>query len=76
MNEVWKKPPISLDAYQEMVGDEFKVQQGFGAPNPQAGTIKPAPIPTLPTPPPRVRPIIPRNPASPAATPEGTPAEL
>jgi acyl dehydratase len=25
MNEVWKKPPISLDAYQNMVGEEMGV---------------------------------------------------
>jgi acyl dehydratase len=25
MNEVWKKPPISLDAYQNMVGEEIGV---------------------------------------------------
>ena len=25
MNEVWKKPPISLDAYQKMVGHEVGV---------------------------------------------------
>ena len=25
MNEVWKKPPISLDAYQNMVGHEVGV---------------------------------------------------
>ena len=34
--------------------------QGFG--NPAAGMIRPAPIPTLPTPQPRVRTVIPRNP--------------
>jgi len=48
------------------------VQQAGGVPaqpNPQlnANMIKPAPIPTLPTPPPRVRGVIQRNPA--AATP-------
>jgi hypothetical protein len=31
---------------------------------PAAGAIKPAPIPMLPTPPPRVRGVIPRNPAT------------
>ena len=37
---------------------------------PNAGVIKPAPIPQLPTPPPRVRSVIQRNPnAQPAATP-------
>ena len=25
MNEVWKKPPISFDAYQKMVGHEVGV---------------------------------------------------
>jgi hypothetical protein len=25
MNEVWKKPPISLEAYQAMVGQEVGV---------------------------------------------------
>ena len=25
MNEVWKKPPVSLEAYQDMVGKEVGV---------------------------------------------------
>ena len=28
MNEVWKKPPISLDAYQKLVGQEIGVLRG------------------------------------------------
>ena len=36
--------------------------------NANTGTIKPAPIPTLPTPPPRVRGVIQRNPANQADT--------
>jgi len=52
------------------------VQQAGGVPaqpNPQlnANMIKPAPIPTLPTPPPRVRGVIQRNPAT--ATPATVP---
>ena len=40
---------------------------------PGSGAIKPAPIPTLPTPPPRVRSVIQRNPtAQPVPTPEVT----
>ena len=41
-------------------------------PVPGTNTIKPAPIPTLPTPPPRVRSVIQRNPTvpQPAATPD------
>jgi hypothetical protein len=53
--------------------------QGFGAPNSPAATggIKPAPVPMLPTPPPRVRSVIPRNPgATPAPGTTATPAEL
>ncbi|MFN2475575.1 MAG: hypothetical protein ABR526_04455 [Chthoniobacterales bacterium] len=51
--------------------------QGFNAPNPAAGgAIKPAPIPMLPTPPPRVRTTIQRNPNAPNGTVEPTPAEL
>lgn len=49
--------------------------QGFGQPM-APGMIKPAPIPTLPTPPPRVRPVIQRNPGAPAPGAEATPAEL
>jgi hypothetical protein len=37
----------------------------IGAANPPGGTLKPAPIPMLPTPPPHVRPTIPRNPNQP-----------
>ena len=47
---------------------------GFGQPTPAAGynpnpPIKPAPIPTLPTPPPRVRTVIQRNPTAPTPAP-------
>ena len=45
-----------------------------GVPNANQNQIKPAPIPTLPTPPPRVRSVIQRNPvAVPAATPDSSP---
>lgn len=51
--------------------------QGFGAPNPPTGgAIRPAPIPMLPTPPPRVRTVIQRNPNAPTPAPASTPAEL
>lgn len=52
--------------------------QGVTAPTPAVGggVIKPAPIPMLPTPPPRVRAVIPRNPVAPAPAAEATPAEL
>lgn len=48
---------------------------GFGQPTPAAafnpnGPIKPAPIPTLPTPPPRVRTVIQRNPTAPTPVPQ------
>jgi len=47
--------------------------QGFGVPNPSTGMIKPAPIPTLPTPPPRVRSVIQRNPSAPVPVPTPDP---
>ena len=40
---------------------------------PGAGAIKPAPIPQLPTPPPRVRSVIQRNPSPPPQQPAATP---
>jgi hypothetical protein len=45
-------------------------------PGAQPNAIKPMPVPTLPTPPPRVRGVIPRNPASNAVTPAVPQPEL
>lgn len=43
-------------------GQQFQGGQAFGGQVPRPGMIKPAPIPTLPSPPARMRPIIPRVP--------------
>ena len=32
MNEVWKKPPISLEAYQKMVGHEVDAKHRSARP--------------------------------------------
>lgn len=45
-------------------------------PGAQPNAIKPMPVPTLPTPPPRVRGVIPRNPATSAITPAPAQPEL
>jgi hypothetical protein len=45
-------------------------------PGAQPNAMKPMPVPTLPTPPPRVRGVIPRNPASSATTPSAQQPEL
>lgn len=42
---------------------------GAQPPNAQPNAVKPMPVPTLPTPPPRVRGVIPRNPAGNTAVP-------
>ncbi|MDQ6624974.1 MAG: hypothetical protein M3Y69_02370 [Verrucomicrobiota bacterium] len=74
-------PPVGLPPPLQATGAIPQPQQpqahGFGAPNPPAGgAIRPAPIPMLPTPPPRVRTVIQRNPGAPTPSAETTPAEL
>jgi len=68
-------PAQQIQPPQPQINPPVAQPQGGVPPTPynNANQMKPAPIPTLPTPPPRVRGVIQRNPQQPAAQPLPTP---
>jgi hypothetical protein len=79
-NEALLRQPIASSAnvqpQQPQVQAQPIVPPPFGG-GPQPNVQKPMPVPSLPTPPPRVRGVIPRNPAVPVTPiPAPTPADV
>jgi hypothetical protein len=74
-NEALLRQPLAAGQNPQPQQPPVQAQPNVPPPNtvPQSNVQKPMPVPSLPTPPPRVRGVIPRNPAA-TATPFPTPA--